>query len=178
MDLIDLAPSLKRTLAAPGEFATFFPVTTDADLSSTLTDAVAEVQLDGFLSTSTLDAVNETVTPDLTAPQTALVVFYGMARVLTARVANLKNRTRYKAGPVEAEQEQAASVLVELLRETQGRKRQFLDDARAGRVGMAFTMVDLYVTKSIDFSSPDVAYITPTYLDGSFGSSSLGTGSG
>lgn len=165
MDLADLVPSLKRALAAPGEFDTAFPNSTDTDLSGTLADAVAECQLDGFLGTTVLDVINEVTTPDLNNPQQALVILYAMARVLTARVANLKNRTRYKAGNVEAETEQSSSVLVELLKETRDRKRQLLDDAKQGNLATAFAMVDMYVAKSIDTSSPDIGY-----LPGAFGS--------
>lgn len=160
MDLADLVPSLKRALAAPGEFDTIFPNSTDADLSGTLADAVAECQLDGFFGLITLDVLNETTDPDLTNPQQALVILYAMSRVVTARVANLKSRTRYKAGPVEAETEQAASVLVEILKETRARKMAILEDAKTGNLARAFTMVDMYVAKSIDYSSPDGAYLT------------------
>ena len=159
MELIELVPSLKRAVAPPGEFDTFFTNTTDNDLSATLADALAEAQLDGFLGTITLDVTSETTTPDLSNAQAALVILYATARVLTARVANLKNKTRYKAGNAEAETEQSATVLVELLRQTKDRKKQLLDDARAGRMTQAFAMVDMYVAKSIDHNSVDVAYI-------------------
>lgn len=160
MELASLAPSLKRALAAPGEFETFFPEATDTDLAATLADAVAECQLDGLLGSVSLNLASETVTPDLSAAQQALVVLYGMSRVLTARVANLQNRTKYVAGNVEAETEQSASVLVELLRETKDRKKRLLEEAKAGNMAGAFAMVDMYIAKSIDFSSTDVAYIS------------------
>lgn len=158
MNLSDLVPSLKRALAAPGEFDANFPEALDSDLTGTLTDAVAECMLDGFLGAVTLDVPNDAVTPDLTSAQQALVILYGMSRVLTARIANLKNRTRYEAKGVSAETEQSASVLVELLKETKERKRQLLDDARAGNLAGAFAMVDMYVAKSIDYSSSDLDY--------------------
>ena len=162
MELSALVPSLKRALAVPGTFADLVPDTTDLDLRDTLADAVAEAHLDGFLSGVVLDVGTAVTTPDLSSPQQALVVMYGMSRVLTARVANLKNRTRYKAGNAEAETEQSASVLVELLREVRDRKKQILDDAKAGDLAKAFAMVDMYVSKSIDMSSPDVDYISGT----------------
>lgn len=161
MELLALVPSLKRAVAPPGEFAALFPSSTDTDLRDLLSDAVAESQLDGFLRDVSIDLDVAEVTPDLSNPQQALVVLYGAARVLTVRLANLKNRTRYVAGNVEAETEQAASVLVELLRQTNARKKQILEDARSGGAGMSFAMVDLYVTKSIDFNSQDAGYFTP-----------------
>lgn len=161
MELADLVPSLKRALAAPGEFDTFFPNSTDTDLSGILADAVAECQLDGFFGAISLNVLDETTTPDLTNAQQALVILYAMARVLTAAIANNNTRTRYKAGNVEAETERAPSVLVELLKETRERKKQLLEDAKIGNLATAFAMVDMYVAKSIDVSSPDVGYMTP-----------------
>lgn len=166
MDLTDLVPSLKRALASPGEFDATFPDSTDTDLAGTLADAVAECQLDGFLGGTTLSILDATTTPDLTNPQQALVILYAMARVVTARVANLRNRTRYKAGNTEAETEQSASVLVQILRDVRERKRALLDDARAGNLSDAFAMVDMYVAKSIDYGAADVGRLT----GGAFGS--------
>lgn len=160
MDLADLVPSIKRAVAPPGEFDTFFPNTTDDDLAALLADGVAEAQLDGFLSGSSLNLEDAVVTPDLTSAQAALVVLYSSGRVLTTRLANLKNRTRYKAGSAEAETEQSASVLVELLRNMKERKAQLLQDVKYGG-GTSISMVDLYVSKSVDMNSPDVAYLTP-----------------
>lgn len=161
MDLVDLVPSLRRAVAPPGEFATYFPNTLDTDMSALLADAVAEAQLDGFLATASLNVDEETLIPDPSTGEQALVVLYGAARVLAARLANLKNHTRYKAGAAEAEVEQSASLLVELLRATNARKKQILEDAKYGRGGSSFTMVDLYIAKSIDMNSADVAYIAP-----------------
>jgi hypothetical protein len=164
MELIDLVSSLQRAVAPPGEFATYFPNTTSNDLRDLLADAVAEAQLDGFLGSNSLNVEDAEVDPDLTPAQQALVVLYGAARVLTVRLANLKNRTRYVAGSAEAETEQSASLLVELLRQSKDRKKQLLEDAKSGAAGVSFTMVDLYVSKSIDVSGPEVGYIYPSGL--------------
>lgn len=153
MDLADLVPSLKRALAAPGEFAATFPDSTDTDLAGTVADALAECQLDGFLGRNTLDVTDATVTPDLTTPQQALVILYAMSRVVTARVYNLPTRTLYKAGNTEVQTEQAASILVQLLKDTAARKKQLLEDARIGNLAAAFHMVDLYVSQSIGYGN-------------------------
>lgn len=160
MDLFDLTPSLQRAVAPPGEFGTYFPNTSDEDLAGTLADALAEAQLDGFLQPTTLNSLTYTATPDLTSAQQALVVLYARARVITARLANLRNRARYKAGPVESETEQSASVLVALLKDTSERKKQILADARSGYGVTSFAMVDMYVTKSLDSTDPDLRYLT------------------
>jgi hypothetical protein len=161
MELADLIPSLKRAVAPPGEYDTFFPNSIDTEVRDLLADAVAEAQFDGFLSDYELDVDAATVLPDLTNAQKALVVLYASARHLTTRISNLKSHTRYKAGNVEAEVEQAASVLVELLKEMSLRKKQILEDARAGNVADAFLMIDMYVAKSIDATTPDLAYLRP-----------------
>ena len=161
MDLAVLVPSLKRAVAPPGEYDTFFPNSVDSEVRDLLVDAVAEAHLDGFLSEVTLDVSGHSVDPDLTTSQQALVILYAMARHLTSRLANLKNLTRYKAGNVEAETEQSASVLVELLKETRDRKAQVLADAKAGNMADAFLMVDMYVAKSLDVSTADLAYLYP-----------------
>lgn len=150
MDLIDLADSLRRAVAPLGEFETYFPEASDEDVEMMLADALAEAQLDGFLSQVSLDVSAATVAPDLTSPQQALVVLYGRARIITSRLANIKNRTRYKAGNVEAESETSASILVEILRDTQARKKQLLDDARQGNGVTNFSMSDMFVSKSLD----------------------------
>lgn len=160
MNLSDLVPSLERALAVPGTFAALFPNTTTQDLADTLADAVAECHLDGFLSTTTLDAQNGTVTPDLTSAQGALVVLYAMSRVLVAKVANLKNRTRFKAGNNEAETEQSASVLQALMRQVASQKLRLLEEAKAGNLTTAFAMVDLYIARSIDTNSADLQYLS------------------
>lgn len=150
MELLDLVPSLQRAVAPPGEFATYFPNATDDDLSAAVADAIAEAQLDGFLSANTINLDAGTVLPDLNGPQQALVILYGMARVIRARIANAKNRTRYRAGNVEAEEEQSASVLVQMLRDIDARKKALLEEAKAGHMAHAFQMVDMYVAKAID----------------------------
>lgn len=148
MNLSVLVPSLQRAVAPPGEFDTYFPDADDADLTARLADAVAEAMLDGFLLDNDLDIDEFVISPDLKSSEQALVVLYAMARVLTTQIANLKTRTRYKAGPVESETETAASVLVELLKETNARKQQLLAQAQSrGLATTGFLMADLYVTK-------------------------------
>lgn len=151
VDLFNLTAALQRAVAPPGEFKSLFPSANDESLAGTLADGLAEAQLDGFLSKVGLDADAYSTDVDLTSAQQALVVLYARARIVTARLANLKNRTRYKAGPVEAETEQSSTVLVQILKDITARKVQILEDAKIGNLAHAFQMVDLYITKSIDY---------------------------
>ncbi len=57
-------------------------------------------------------------------------------------------------------------MLVELLRQTNARKKQILEDAKYGYNpmgnsggGSGFAMVDLFVSKSLDYASPDLSYL-------------------
>jgi hypothetical protein len=77
-DFLDNVESLKRVVATPGTFDTLFPDTTDQDLVGTLLDGIAQAQLDGLLASYTYDDTG-TVTPDLSAPQSALVILYAGA---------------------------------------------------------------------------------------------------
>lgn len=126
-NLVDLTESLKRAVAVPGTFSTVFPSTTDTNLVETLADAFAEAQLDGFLSTFELDLVTSEVGPtDLTLAQQALVVLYAGSRILFVELMNRKSLSRYKAGPVEFEQEQGTLILRGLLDAITDRKKALL----------------------------------------------------
>lgn len=108
-----LVPALKRGLAVPGTFATVFPNTGDTDLTGALADGFAEAQLFGFFKDVTLTSAGPdwTTDPDLSTAGGALVVIYTCVRAIRAQLRNLKTMHRYKAGPVEYEDAQAATVL-------------------------------------------------------------------
>lgn len=148
-DLGDLVDSLKRAVAPPGEFATLFRSATDDDLIGSLMDGFAEAQLDGFFTPAysslfTLDADAGTVTPDLSAAQSALVIIYTAHRVVTTRLLNLKTHTRYAARGAEVENDQAATLLVQLLKDFSARKAALQQKAAYSGVDAAFTMADGY----------------------------------
>lgn len=164
MNITELVDPLKRTVASPGEFTTFFPNSNDTDLAGVLFDGAAESQLDGFLPGKVfdLDSDPQTILTDPNSLERALIVLYAASRIVSARASNLKSRARYKAGNVEAETEQAATVLTGLLRSIELRKKQFIDDLRSGylsngpdglqaNVGTAistFGMADLYAIRA------------------------------
>lgn len=146
-DLTTLVPSLQRALAVPGTFDVLFPDTLDADLSSTLLDGFAEIQLDGLLLDNVADDAG-LVTPDLTRAQAALVVLYASVRVLVTEIRNRKTHVRYEGGGAVFEEDQSATMLVELLRQAQARKADLVVQARRGALTDAFLMVDLYCAKA------------------------------
>lgn len=174
MNLSDLVPALERRVAPPGMFDTYFPNATPTEMAARLADALGEIQMDGFATQYSLDPTLSVVTPDpVPMALQQLMVMYAMANVIQVQLMNTKTKQVYKAGPVESDVEQTSSVLVELLKEVNDRKKDFIKYARAGALGKAFGMVDLYVTHSLSFMDPYWGNLAPTLgyaqFDPSFG---------
>lgn len=148
-ELIEIVPALKRAVAVPGTFDSIFPETDDSELAALLGDAVAEAQLDGFLSGYELDVDFLEVTPDLTLPMVALLTIYAGHRVLVNEIRNRKNHVRYEAGPTVFEEDQTASMLNELLRQTNDRKKDLVEQARLGQLDGGVYVADMYVSKAV-----------------------------
>jgi hypothetical protein len=146
-DLNELIPALKRSVAVPGTFADFFPSTGDTDLAGTLGDSFAECQLDGFFATYTM-IDDETITETLERSEQALVIIYATVRILQAEIKDRKTHVRYEAGSTTFEQDQGASVLVELLKEYKDRKKELRTQGRQGDAGAAFYMADAYLMRA------------------------------
>lgn len=156
-ELTELVEPLKRTVAVPGTFADVFPNTSDDDLASTLLDAFAEAQLDGFYPA--VDITDDGVTtPDLTRAETALVVMYASGRILEMEILNRKSHVRYEAGPTVFEQDQGVSLLTEALKGIRDRKRDLLDQARRGLMYDGFTMADLAFIKATTSYGDGLSY--------------------
>ena len=131
--LSTLVPALKREVAVPGEFDTFFPESDDALLTASLADGFAEAQLDGWFGEVTLDTGTNVVTPDLSTAGGALVVIYAGTRIIRAQLRNLNSSERYRAGSAEYEiARAAASVLKAELDALYARKKDLLAQARTG----------------------------------------------
>lgn len=145
-DLHDLIPSLKRTVAPPGEFGALYPEATDPDLVGYLADAIAECQLDGFLGDYEVDLTEETVIPDLTNESGAvnmvgaLTLLYAGYRIVLNELRNVRNHVAYEAGSASMEEDRTASMLNEILRQLNGRKQDILEQARLGNLA-----TDVYV---------------------------------
>lgn len=147
-NLAELTESLKRAVAVPGTFIDVFPDTTDDDLAASLADGYSEAKLDGFLSTTTLDLATLEVTPDLEDSHRALVVIYTAYQILVAEIRNRPTRTNYVAGSVQAEREQTASMLNEILRQLHDRKKELIARAERGEISSDTFMGDLYFIKA------------------------------
>jgi hypothetical protein len=109
-DLKLLTPSLQREVAVPGTFDTFFPSTTSLDLQGAIQDAFWTAILDGWFPGVTIDA-NGLSTPDMSRDGQQLVVIYAAKTMIENLLTSQATTTRYKAGSVEFESQQSASVL-------------------------------------------------------------------
>jgi hypothetical protein len=148
-DLSELVPSLQRVVAPPGSFATYYPDAGEGDMTGLLMDGMAQAMLDGFFN-HTLAWTDEGITtPDLTRGQQALVVIYAGDIMLRAAILQTNTSQRYKAGPVEYEVQNGASVLVELLKENAARKKALIDQQSLLGADSAFTMADLYFLNAV-----------------------------
>lgn len=146
--LADYVEPLKRAVAVPGTFDSVFPETSDDDLEALLADAMAEAQLDGYLYDYAVDLTTYETTPDLTVPMTALLVIYAGYRILVNEVRNRKTHVRYEAGPTVFEEDQTASMLNELLRQINDRKKDLLEQARLGQLDGNVYVADMYFHKA------------------------------
>lgn len=138
-NLSDLVDAFKRQVALPGGFETAYPNVTDDDLADSLADAFSECQLDGWFGTYTIRLTSNQVSPALTPAARALVVVYAGMRWVRIQMLSIKSNVRYKAGPVEYETAQAASLLTQLLKDMTARKDALIADAKYG-AGASYVM--------------------------------------
>jgi hypothetical protein len=104
--------------------------------------------LDGFFPTyaCTDDAI---VTPDLDRPSISLAALYAGMRFIRSAMWNLKSVQRYKAGPVEYETQQGATVLTAVLASLRDQKNLAINRLRTVGFGVAVSTADAYVARSM-----------------------------
>lgn len=119
VDLADLIPSLQRETSPPGD--DLFPDAGEEDWLGHLLDSFWEAKLFEFFSGYTADA-DGLVTPidagddDLARADQQLVVLFAGVRIVRMKLLNTNTNFRAKAGPVEFEQSNSASLLREILK--------------------------------------------------------------
>lgn len=131
VDLSEYVDSLKREIQPPG--SDLFAGVTPAEWTQYLADAFWEARLAGFMPGYRADAqgIIDTDPPggaSLDRRWIALIVLYAGIRVLRNRILNTNTKFRAKAGPVEYEQENSATMLAEMLRQLRDTKAQILED--------------------------------------------------
>jgi hypothetical protein len=161
VDLANLVDSLRREVNPPG--GDLFPDATEDTYLGSLTDAFWEVRLFGFLTgfeenaasrggpdefgegiitpTGVTDITYDdptgfSTTQDLSRPLQQLVVMWAGWKMALNRMASLNTTFRAKAGPVEYETQNAATVLKAVIDALKGRIDLILDTLpeRAGSV--------------------------------------------
>ena len=132
VDLSDFVDSLRREVTPAG--TTMFDDVSDATMTGYLADAFWEARLDGFLLGYSADPdgmvtpVNSG-SPDMPRSMVALLVLYAGMRILRNRILNTTTSLRAKAGPVEFEQQNSATMLAEMLRQLAATKTRLIDNS-------------------------------------------------
>jgi hypothetical protein len=157
VDLADFADSLRREVTPLG--STLFADVTDDQLAAYLADAFWEAKLDGFLTGYVADedgiVTNETSSSaDLDRKYVALIVLYAGIRILRNKILNTNAGFRAKAGPVEYEQQNSATVMAEMLKQLRATKDHILDDLDSSSAESTHVMVlDAFSTRLFDSAS-------------------------
>lgn len=131
VDLSEYVDSLRREITPLGTDP--FSSVTSAQLTGYLADAFWEARLDGFMANYVADEdgviTNTTIGgADLDRRYVALVVLYAGIKVLRNRILNTSTSFRAKAGPVEFEQENSATMLAEMLKQLRATKDRILEE--------------------------------------------------
>jgi hypothetical protein len=155
-DLNELVEPLKREVAVPGTFDTVFPDTADSDLAATLADAMAEVQLDGFLPLVSVDLATFLTTPDISRAAGALLTVYAGIRIVRNQIRNLPTHFKAEAQGNSFERDQAATVFTETLKDLRARKQGFLDSAKRTQYATTVRMNDGYLVRATAFYYPEL----------------------
>lgn len=129
VDLGDYIDSLKRAVIPLG--STLFSTVTPTQWTAYMSDAFWQARLDGFMTDYSSDedgiVTNETGGDDLGRQWVALIVLYAGVTVLYNKILNTNTGFRAKAGPVEFEQQNSATVLAEMLKQLRDAKNRILE---------------------------------------------------
>lgn len=119
VDISELIDPLKARVNPPG--ADLFPNATDDDWILRLTNAFWDARLNGITSFMVFTEADGSITPledgddDMSRTLQQLIVVYAAWRVVLAKYTDIKTQFRAKAGPVEYEKQQSATVLKAVL---------------------------------------------------------------
>lgn len=158
VDLADFVEALKREVSPPGSdiFANVHP----NEWVGYLSDAFWEARLDGFLVGYQTDEAAlgdiEIVPvspelPDLDRRGMALVILYAGVKVLRNRILNMNTQFRAKAGSVEFEQQNSATMLAEMLKQLKATKDRIIEALDTDSTDVI--MLDAYSTRVYSVSS-------------------------
>jgi len=141
--------SLKREVTPLG--STLYGAVADEDWVGYLTDAFWEARLDGFMENYSADEDGLVESTDggadLDRKYVALVVLYAGIRVLRNQILNMNTGFRAKAGPVEFEQENSATMLAEMLKQLRLMKDRLLEELEDAEAGTSTLALDALSTR-------------------------------
>lgn len=153
VDLSDYVDSLKREIQPPG--TDLFAGVTNEQWVGYLADAFWEARLDGFLEGYTTDEgagagdvaiIPTSVGGDIDQRWMALIVLYAAVKILRNRILNMSTTFRAKAGPVEFEQQNSATMLAEMLKQLKATKDRIVEELDAAEE-TGVLVLDAYSTR-------------------------------
>lgn len=160
VDITDLVDSLKREVSPPG--TNLYPNAVDADWEGQLQDAFWEARLMDMLSDWTL--TGNDITPiasggaDMGRDMQQLIVLYAGYRIVLTNLQNLKSSFKAKAGPVEFETQQQATVLKAVLDAIRSRINIVLTTLSG--LGVSNSMVlDAVIERSYSIAAGDTWWV-------------------
>jgi hypothetical protein len=161
IDLGDLIEFLQSEVDAPGEDS--FPDASDDDWLSNLQSAFWEAVLDGVIDPGLFTESDGVITPvsgstEISRELQQLIVFYAGVRVVRNKIRNMNTVFRAKAGPVEYETQQAATVLKALLDELV-RKRNLILTRMSDLGGTSTFYVDSVIERDRSIGHRDTIWI-------------------
>ncbi len=139
-DLSDVLDNMKAAVNPPG--VDLFPDATDDDWLLREINAFWEARLSGLLEKFVVDD-DGVITPiaasgaDISREEVQLVIFFAAMETIYQRLGNLRTQFRAKAGPVEYETQQAATLLRDVLANLIARKNIIM--TRLSDVGSSTT---------------------------------------
>lgn len=160
VDLGDLIESLQREVSPPG--TDLYPNADDNDWLGHLADAFWEARLHGMLSdwTESDGEISPIATggDEMGRDYQQLIVMYAGYRIVLTQFQNLKSLFRAKAGPVEFETQQQATVLKAVLDAIRSRINLVL--SRLSDVGESNAVIlDAVIERSYSIAANDTWWV-------------------
>jgi hypothetical protein len=160
VDLGDLTDNLIAEVNAPGEDV--FASAVEDDYLLRLQNAFWEATLDGIISgyTETDGVITpDSGTTDISRELQQLVIFYAGISIVRNHLRNLNTVFRAKAGPVEFETQNAATVLRDLLAELQ-KKRAIVLDRLSETYSTDTYYIDAVAARDESFRYGDTSFVS------------------
>lgn len=156
VDLGEHTDSLRRAITPLG--STAYSNVSDEVLTDYLTDAFWLGRLDGFYVGYSADDEGlvtpiDASDPDLDRAWVSLIILYAAVSILANQILATNTKFRAKAGPVEFEQENSATVLNEMLKQLTAAKQRIIDQMLDVSNPSNVYLIDAYTTRQLSAAS-------------------------